>query len=278
MKKLWIAFVIAMVASILVASPALAWGGHSDADADVECSEIEVTDDTPAVGTTITFSGTVNITAEANAWGFGSMAHASSYAYYVITDPEGHLVADGSSADSDWDFGFCWASADASQTFVWSSDVYVALVGDYIAEHGGSARAYYATLFPFRMGGDCDCDKAQRTVTSHSGAGLGMVSSPARLVIQLPAELIVEKPNHSKFFFPSDGWGDPTTDFIVYSDGIWMVEIADGTIIQLDGEWHKYTWIEVDDQGNVIGRYGSDGHIIAEEVGLSQPITVTKVG
>jgi hypothetical protein len=82
----------------------------------------------------------------------------------------------------------------------------------------------------------------------------------------------------SELYFTSDGWGDPTTDGIVYNDGTWQVEIADGTRILLDGEWHNKTWIEVDDHGNVIGRYGSDGHIIAEEIALSSPITVTKVG
>ena len=80
-------------------------------------------------------------------------------------------------------------------------------------------------------------------------------------------------------FFAPDG---KHVYFAPYDEGldvrIWQVEIADGTRIQLDGEWHRKTWVEVDDQGNVICRYGSDGHIIAEEVALSSPITVTKVG
>jgi hypothetical protein len=275
MKKVWVAFAIAIAASVIIAGPALAWGGS---DADVDCSDIDVTDDTPTVGTTITFSGTVDITAEAHTCGFMSSASANSCAYYVIFDPEGCIVDQGYNCVPDWDCGFCWASADASQTFVWSSDVYVALVGDYIAEHGGSAWASYFTVCPFRMGADCDFDKVQRTVTSHAGAGLGMVSSPPRLTIQLPADLIVEKPLHAEHFFGSDGWDDPTSEFIAYSDGIWQVEIDDGTVIELDGKWRKYTWIEVDDQGNVTARYGKGGHTVAEEIGLSSPITITKVG
>jgi len=266
-----------MAALMIIASPALAWGG-SDADADVDCSDIDVTDDSPATGTTITFSGNVDITAEAHARGFISAAYASSYAYYVIMDPESNIVAQGFSDSSDLDLGLFRADADASQTFDWSSDVYIDLVGDYVAEHGGSAEASYLTVFWPDFGYDSDSCMVERTVTSHSGVILAMSRVHPYLVIQLPAGGIIYEKDHAKRFFHSDGWSDPTSDVIVYSDGIWQVEIPVGTIIQLDGEWHKVTWIEVDDQGNVIGRYGSDGHIIAEEIAFSQPITITKVG
>jgi len=281
MKKLWIAFAIAMAALMVFAGPAFAWGGScggSDANADVDCGEIDVADDTPQVGTTITFSGTVDITAEAHARGLGSMASASSTAYYIIRDPEGNIVDQGVSDISDCDIGLFSANAYASQVFPWFSEVYIAMVGDYIAEHGGSAEVSYLTLLPF--GTDCECDScfAQRTVTAHSNAALGTARIRPILTIQLPAGGIIYEKDHSEQFFTSDGWGDPTTDFIVYSDGIWQVEVPVDTIIHLDGEWHSKTWIEVDDQGNVIGRYGSDGHIIAEEIALSNSITVTKVG
>jgi hypothetical protein len=276
-KKLWIAFAIAMAALMIIASPALAWGG-SDANADVECSDIDVTGDTPTVGTTITFSGTVDITAEAHTCGFLSVASADSYAYYVIIDPEGCIVDQGSCGISDWDIGLFSAGADASQIFVWSSDVFIALAGDYIAEHGGSAEAFYGSLFWPQIGCDCDSCLASRTVVAHQGAMLSTARVRPYLVIQLPADGVIYQKDHSEKFFTSDGWGDPTSDTIVYTDGIWQVEVADDTIIQLDGQWRDKTWIEVDSQGNVIGRYGSDGHIIAEEIGLSSPITVTKVG
>lgn len=279
MKKMWIAFAIAMAALMVIASPALAWG---NTNVNVDCSDIDVTDDTPAVGTTITFSGTVDIVSTASKGGLSVGACADSEAWYKIYDPNGIIIYSGNQALNDWDYDL-WgcASANASQTYTWSQNVYLDMVGDYVAEHGGEAYAENGHLFLcWWIPNDSDYDScsANRTVTSHGGAGLGMVASTPRLVIQLPAGLIVKKPLHSKLFFPSDGWGDPTTDFIAYSDGIWQVEIAVDTMIQLDGEWHRNTWIEVDEQGNVIGRYGSDGHIIAEEIGLSQPITVTKVG
>ena len=281
MKKLGIAFPIAMAALMVFAGPAMAWGGGcggSNANADVDCSEIDVTDDSPAVGTTITFSGTVDITAEAHARGLGSMASASSTAYYVIRDPEGNIIAQGVSNLSDCDIGFFSANAYASQTFDWYSDVYIALVGDYIAEHGGSAEAGYLTVFLPGLCCDCDSCMVERTVTAHQNASLSTARIRPYLVIQLPAGGHIYLGDHSEKFFTSDGWGDPTTGVIVYTDGSWQVEIPAGTIIQLDGTWHDKTWIEVDDQGNVIGRYGSDGHIIAEEIALSNSITVTKVG
>jgi hypothetical protein len=286
MKKLWIAFAIAMVAVMMVASPALAWG---NVNANVDCSDVNVTDDSPPVGTTITFSGTVTITSNANICCYKPMSGSYSNAWYEIYDPDGVLVYSDNQeiTDVDWANGCAYVETDAGQVYCWSQDVYIELVGDYLALQGGFAGTSsgywvsspcppYYRYYPIYS--DTDSCSANRTVTSHAGAGLGMVASPARLVIQLPAGLAVEKPLHSKSFFSSDGWGDPTSDTIVYNDGIWQVEIADGTIVQLDGEWHKYTWIEVDDQGNVTGKYGSDGHIIAEEIGLSQPITVTKVG
>jgi hypothetical protein len=273
MKKLWIAFAIAMAALMVFAGPALAWGGGcggSNANADVDCSEIDVTDETPVVGTTITFSGTVDITAEANARGFISTASASSTAYYVIRDPEGYIVDQGFSNMSDCDFGLFSANADASQTFYWYSDVYIDMVGDYLAEHGGSAEAFYLTVFWPGSGCDSDSCSVQRTVLAHSNAPLSTGRTRPILTVQTSED--------RELFFTSDGWGDPTTDLIVYNDGTWQVEIADGTRILLDGEWHKKTWVEVDDQGNVICRYGSDGHIIATEIALSSPIKVTKVG
>jgi hypothetical protein len=145
------------------------------------------------------------------------------------------------------------------------------MVGEYVAEHGGSAEASYARYFLiFGTGEDSDSCSVQRTVIAHSNAPLSTGRTRPILTILTSED--------SELYFTSDGWGDPTSDVIVYNDGIWQVEIADGTRIMLDGEWHRKTWIEVDDQGNVIGRYGSDGHIIATEIGLSSPITITKVG
>jgi hypothetical protein len=268
MKKLWIAFAIAMVAVMLIASPALAWGG-SGADADVDCGDIDVTNDSPVIGTTITFYGTVTITAEAYTRGLGSMASASSAAYYVIRDPEGNIVAQDFSNLSDCDLGLFCARADASQIFDWSCDVYINLIGDYIAEHGGSAEAFYLTVFPTRLGCDCDSCSTSRTVTS---------SALTAAASHIHPYLVINLPDGSRHFYGSDGWGNPTSREIAYTDGTWQVEIQDGTAIQMDGTWHKTTYLDVDDQGNVTGRYGAGGSTVAEEIGLSQPITITKVG
>lgn len=95
--------------------------------------------------------------------------------------------------------------------------------------------------------------------------------------------LAVELPNGGRHFYKSnsnpymDGWGNPTTDVIEYSDGTWQVTIPTGTVIELDGEWHGRTWLEIDKEGNPTFSYGYDGHITAEEIGLSNPITITKV-
>jgi len=281
MKKLGIAFAIAMAALMVFASPAFASGGN--ANASVDCSDIDVTDDSPAVGTTITFSGTVDIKANASNCRLFSTTSASSEAWYTITDPDGNPIYDhiiiGSLSDDDW--GLCHSSSDASKFYTWSQDIYIDLVGDYIAEHGGTAYAEYGWCFLWWHGVDgsaCASCSAARTVTAHQNASLSTARIRPYLVIQLPAGGHIYLNDHSEKFFTTDGWGDPTTEFIVYSDGIWQVEVPAGTIIQLDGTWHDKTWIEVDDQGNVIGRYGSDGHIIAEEIALSNSITVTKVG
>jgi hypothetical protein len=278
MKKLGIALVIALIAIAVVAGPALAWcgggGDQNDASASVDCGEINVTDDSPVVGTTITFSGTVDITASASKRSICAYAYASSNAWYEIYDPDGTLIfSENQDFDAyDWAL-FGRASADASQTYNWSQDVYVMLVGDYIAQHGGEAYAENGwALFCLQIPDDsasASCSSS-RTVTSRSGLIASMSYSHPYLVINLP--------DGSKHFFSDDGWGDPTSQEIVYTDGTWQVDIPDGTGIQLDGAWHRTTYLDVDDQGNVTGRYNAGGSTVATDIGLSQPMTITKVG
>jgi len=283
MKKLWIAFAIAMAALMVFAGPALAWGGgcgdQDDANASVDCGEINVTDDSPAVGTTITFSGTVTIvsTAENNknySLLGGATAHAESNAWYIIYDPEGIKLAWGNSSKDD-DSAAWWfldASADASQTYNWSAEIPVELVGDYLAEHGGTADAEYGhwcLFWDYTDGSASASCSSSRTVTARAAVTAPGYRSPY---------LFIVLPDGSKHFFPSDGWGDPTSDGIVYTDGTWQVEIPAGTIIQLDGEWHRITYLDVDSQGNVTGKYNAGGSTVATDIGLSQPMTITKVG
>jgi hypothetical protein len=310
MKKLAIALVIALIATVVTAIPTLAWcppDESQEANTEVTCSEIGVSDESPVVGTTITFYGTVTITAKAeNSKNYyslspkGTVAYASSFAWYEIKDPEGNTVAYGvspdntsvlSEGDSDWFIiWYCTedASADASQTWNWSAEIPVELVGDYIAEHGGEAYAGYGhwekqwvqtgchwwqghweTVYFVDGAAYAGCSSS-RTVTSHAGVISSITYSHPYLLLDLP--------DGSKHFFSADGWGDPTTEEIVYTDGTWQVTIAAGTIIQLDGSWHKTTYLEIDNQGNVTGKYDAGGSTVAEEIGLSQPITITKVG
>jgi hypothetical protein len=322
MKKLWIAFAIAMAALMVFAGPAFAYYPPQDgASANVDCDDPDVSDSEPEVGTVVVFSGTVSVNASSynnkdywDGWycgGYyvtGAYAYVSGDAFYTIYDPDGATVASGGDSWSDFDVGDAWfgypwdedTSASISEDWYWEASVLLDIVGDYTVENGGEAYAGYGnwvqwykwvpcgwggTWVPdgdpaYYAEGDPAYDScfAARTVTAHSNAALGTARIRPILTIQLPADGIIYEKDHSEQFFTTDGWGDPTTDVIVYSDGIWQVEVPVDTIIHLDGEWHSKTWIEVDDQGNVIGRYGSDGHIIAEEIALSNSITVTKVG
>jgi hypothetical protein len=323
MKKLGIAFIMALLALAFVAAPALAYCPPQDgASAEVTCDEPGVSDENPTVGTTILFYGTVHVNASSynnknysdgyshyyHSWyQAGAYSYVDGNAYYTIYAPDGTTVV-ASGGDSWYDFqvgenehwSYEWpyyfpdedTSADISKDWYWEILVLLDTTGEYTVEHGGEAYAEYGYWVQlghyeghgynkhfvpdgdpiFYADGDPAYDScfAQRTVLAHAAASLSTGRTRPILTVLTPVD--------SELFFTSDGWGSPTSDVIVYNDGTWQVEIADGTIIQLDGEWHRKTWIEVDDQGNVIGRYGSDGHIIAEEIALSSPITVTKVG
>jgi hypothetical protein len=321
MKKLWIALICAMLALAFVAVPAFAYCPPQDgASAEVVCDEPGVDDDSPMVGQTVLFYGTVHVDASAynnkdyaDDWYYcwyyqtGAYSYASGDAYYVIYAPDGFTVVDsGSDSWSSFDEGdtgywgyMPWdenTSACVDEDWYWDSPVFIDTAGDYTVENGGTAYAEYGNWiqyghYEFHWYGwtpvkvwvpdspvyyyeedDPAYDEcfAKRTVTAHANAPLSTGRTRPILTIELTGD--------SGVFFPSDGWGNPTTDGIVFTDGVWQVEITDGTKIMLDGEWRRKTWIEVDDQGNVTGKYGYDGHITAEEIGLSSPIKVTKVG
>jgi hypothetical protein len=234
----------------------------------------------------------------------GAYVKLDASGYYFVLDPNSNLVADDGfywstgyyTGDTGTWYGWPW-DEDVSYSIYgywpWEAPVFIDTAGDYTVEHGGDASAEYGEWVQwyrwvpgeycggywvpdgdpiYYAEGDPAYDRcfAQRTVTAHSNAALATARIRPILTILTSED--------SELYFTSDGWGDPTTDDIVYNDGTWQVEVADGTKIQLDGEWHRKTWIEVDDHGNAIFKYGSDGHIIATEIGLSSPITVTKVG
>jgi len=330
MKKLGIAFAIAMAALMVIASPTFAISppDPDGASADVDCDDPGVDNENPNVGDTVLFYGTVHVDASSfnnknyddgyscpmhSYYITGAYANVFGNAYYTVYAPDGvTVVASGAANWSDSEEGdtgsiVIWppiiintgdenVSASISEDWYWETSVLLDTVGDYVVEQGGEASAEYGKWIQyghynwvgsgwcrewvfvpdgdpvFYAEGDPAYDAcfASRTVTALSNAPLSTGRTRPILTVLTPVD--------RELFFTSDGWGDPTTDGIVHNDGIWQVEIADGTRILLDGEWHKKTWIEVDDQGNVIGRYGSDGHIIATEIGLSSPIKVTRVG
>jgi len=318
MKKILTGIFLALIALMLVVSPVLADGGN----ADVDCSDIEVSDDAPAVGTTITYHGTVTIVANASSttdywyssWSKGwTVAGAESTAWYEVRDPNGNIIATDSCALGDYNEGvvgdagwggahyyYCFddAEADAGQIFDWSVDIPIDLVGDYTATQGGEATIYYGS---WTQTGHCewggcgyvwvwdepvlhettitDACTTEKTVTSHKNVQfLLWNSSPNVLWIQAPSpEGHIYLDQHRGVFHGYDGWDEPTDALIVYSDGVWQVEVPVGTLIELDGKWHSFTIIEIDDQGMPTFKYGKT-HTVATDIGLSQPITITKVG
>jgi hypothetical protein len=324
MKKLAIALVIALIATAVIAIPAQAWGGgcgdQDDASADVDCGDIGVSDEAPAVGTTIYFYGSVTVVATAynnhNYSGShkGTYAEVDAYVQYTIYDPEGTVIASGivhSAGDYDDGTGHDNSYAHIDETIPWTSDpVLIELVGDYVATQVGHVEAVYGHWEQDKVyedvwvpghweghghhkhwvpghnesewtgewtdpefipdGSDADDCSSSLTVTSRSAVVASTSYSRPYLVIELP--------DGSKHFFSPDGWGDTTSQDIVYTDGTWQVEIPDGTGIQLDGAWHRTTYLEVDDQGNVTGRYNAGGSTTATDIGLSQPMIITKVG
>jgi hypothetical protein len=159
-KKVIVAVVLASLLLTALVIPALADSG--DEDVGVVCSDIDV-DGGPVVGSTITVSGNVTMTAEAwanfSTWHAG-FTEASSEGFYNIADPNGASVASGSNSESDWDIGFNppgkWnypADSDASQVFTWTTDVFLDQPGMWTFSQGGSADAAWEAYFLIWMTG-----------------------------------------------------------------------------------------------------------------------------
>lgn len=127
--------------------PVLAWGPpppSSDAEADVEVSDIDIdVDGELYVGTVVTASGTITITAtsEANFWLAWDNAQAESSAGFTVTDPNSIVVDSDLNTEEDSDTGWFGAEADASQVYNWSSTFELDTIGDYLIEASGSAFA-----------------------------------------------------------------------------------------------------------------------------------------
>jgi hypothetical protein len=294
MKKLGIAFIMALLALAFVAVPAFAWNQYVDAD--IECGEMGSSNDSPQVGDTIYFYGSaiVNATAKNDRpyycnGGWGTYAKINAYVHYVVYAPDGVTVVAEDTVhmptEKDVRWFYTLSSVELEDLPIeWNSgDFDVLSAGEYIAYQDGYVKAEYG-YWLFECGESepvwvpVDYDEAYCGIDPPCSYKVIALSNAPLATGRTRPILTILTSQDKDVYFPSEGWGDPTTDDIVYNDGTWQVEIADGTKILLDGVWHRKTWIEVDDQGNVIGRYGSGGHIVAEEIALSSPITITKVG
>jgi len=151
MKKSIISLLLAMALLLGVSVPTLAWGGEN---AGVDISDVTVTGG-QFVGVPTHISGMVTITADASCNGFGCFAVANSDAGYNVVGPSG-AIDSGSSSQSGMDMGMFSASADAGQTYTWSTAFVPTEVGVYTVDQNGFAFAGWATLFPPGLGGDID--------------------------------------------------------------------------------------------------------------------------
>ena len=179
MRKIITSLLVSILAVALLATPALAWGG-GDANADVQ---IEFFDDPVFgyVGQTMTVSGVVTVTAEAETGFLLSYAEAWSSASYTVLDPNGVTINSDSVGDYDSDWFF--ANADASIVFPFSTEVYLSSQGDWVVAVESEAFARYWSLWS----SDSDYDYLLNLITiqamSRGGGSLGAEYDGQFLVI-----------------------------------------------------------------------------------------------
>jgi len=213
MKKLTIAFITAILIIAVLAAPALACGPQSEAD--VELSDIDVKGEL-FVGQTVTASGAIIITADAETWGFLSAAYAESDASYSVVTPDSTIIASGSNYLSDFDVGLFRASADGSQVFEWTADVELTQDGDWVVSHSGEALAWAGSLLPPW----CSFSECSGQYTLTFAVIYPKFTTPNALKIFLP--------NGSKWYWYC---GRATQEDIDLTDGIVRIQIPAGTWI-----------------------------------------------
>jgi hypothetical protein len=317
MKRLAIAFIIALLALVFVAVPALAYGPDWGADADVECSEPGVSDENPTVGDTVYFYGTItyDISAHNNENYWDGYSHSQHSWYqtgaYVILDASGHYAVVGPDGipvaedGFDWSSGYIMGDTGSICGFPWDDDVQYGIAdswnwetavivdqaGEYTYSHDGDASAEYGHWIQYGHYEGHGCHRhfvpdGPPVYYADGDPAYDACFSKPRVVIAHAAGAMLNKPHPvltiilpdgKGIFFGSDGWDDPTDQNIVFTDGTWQIEIAAGTLIELDGKWHMLTTIIVDDQGQVTCEYGKS-ETVATDIGLSQPLAITKVG
>ena len=139
-----IAIVIAMLSSLVFGSAALAWG---EEDAEITVSPVDIyLWGNGAVGTDVTISGSVIVTAEALSLGLFPYVTAEAFASYLITGPYAAVVTDNNS-DYDSEWGIFWADTDAGVVFEWETTFEISEIGLWTVLHYGSAETYWQSGF-----------------------------------------------------------------------------------------------------------------------------------
>ena len=69
--------------------------------------------------------------------------------------------------------------------------------------------------------------------------------------------LVIQSPGGSKYFFGSDGYGNPLTEDITFTKRNLTVAIKAGTVITMDGEYQGQTWLIFNADGTYRGAWGA---------------------
>ncbi len=233
MKKILTGLTLALVAILMFSSVALAWCG-SDADADVNCGDVTVNDSDLIEGDTVTFSGSIDIEADAYTYGLLCWGEAESEAGYSITNPLGYSVGD-SNYEEDSDYGIFSASVNADQTFNWSYQTELT-TGYWTVDQYGLANAYVNCLLG-RDKSDCDSDSNSTMFRVYSKS-----HSPDNFKIFLPNKV-------SKSYFYC---GAAVPEDITFTDGTWEVFLPAGMWMKLPKTWDNAHYLKIGDGGKII--------------------------
>jgi len=152
-KILGVGLTLALLVSMLVmATPVLASGNSDVVIGDVV---VEPTDDFYQ-GSNVVVSGTITVSAEAEAGGFLSFAITEAEATYDVYDPLGGLVFEEGQYNYDGSVGWFKASSESNIVWNWSETVPLRYCGDYIVNQYGAGSYLWGYLFNIGHGSDSD--------------------------------------------------------------------------------------------------------------------------
>jgi hypothetical protein len=238
----------------------------------VQCSEIVLSPPPPLpentyyVSDTVTASGTVDIVCVATAHGNPSVeAHASSDAFYTVTGPDSTVIDSGNSPVSSDDYGSeedPTATADASQTYDWSSTFTLNQEGQYTVEQGGSYEA--------------STSDSEGQIDSMAGAGSNSVTITA---VTAPPPVV-----HTVVISPEQPWWYPCHQLFTLGVGGYVqyrwIDGPDGNKLPAIEQTGMTAWMGVFTEMKVVIAEGTqvtgahylnvnyyDGHVILRTIG-----------